>query len=125
MYTYLTHGEISIGTGANMIQPGSPRRSNFFYKGTLNIDSNASLTFSHNVVSSDGGAVHLRNGELIINTNAKLNFTHNSARLGGAVYLNNLYRHAQMQCIFTTIAVHWEEAYTSCMELCILTPINL
>ena len=88
---YLAHGEISIGTGSNVIFAYNHAEHGgaiYLYKGTLNIDSNTKLTFSNNVVSGEGGAIHLRNGELVINTNAKLNFTHNSARLGGAVYLH-------------------------------------
>ena len=88
---YLAHGEISIGTGSNVIFTHNYAQHGgaiYLINGTLNIDSNASLTFSHNIiVSNEGGAVHLQNGELVINTNAKLNFTYNSARLGGAVYL--------------------------------------
>ena len=88
---YLTNGQISIGTGSNVIFAYNQAQHGgaiFLINGTLNIDSNASLTFSHNVVKDDGGAVYLENGELVVNTNAKMNFTYNSAHLGGAVYLH-------------------------------------
>ena len=58
--------------------------------GALNVDTNASMSFSHNSASTYGGAARLQNGELIINTNVKLNFSNNSALKGGAVNFKNM-----------------------------------
>ena len=54
--------------------------------GVIEIDSKASLRFSHNSADLNGGAIRLDYGELIIKPNANLNFSNNSAVLGGAIF---------------------------------------
>ena len=54
----------------------------------MNIDTDASLIFSHNHAGLDGGAISLVMGDLIISTNAKLNLSNNfCSNAGGALYL--------------------------------------
>ena len=85
----LIHGNITVGVESNVMFT-----YNYAYLGgamwpsqvTLNIDTNASLRFSHNCAGLSGGAVELLNGELIVN-NANLNFNNNSAAYGGAILL--------------------------------------
>ena len=57
--------------------------------GSLIIDSEASLTFSHYSAGINGGAILLQNGKLIATANANMNFSNNSAIYGGAFLLRN------------------------------------
>ena len=61
--------------------------------GTLMVDSEANLRFSHNSAGNSGGAVLLDNGKLIVNANANLNFSNSSAVYGGALQLRNSIAH--------------------------------
>ena len=66
----------------------------------IQIDSNASLTFSHNSADLNGGALRLSNGELIVKPGANLNFNNNFATLGGAIHLINATIHVDTDNIY-------------------------
>ncbi|MCG8621862.1 MAG: hypothetical protein MJE68_07690 [Proteobacteria bacterium] len=58
--------------------------------GSLIIDSEVSLMFSHNSAGTSGGAILLQNGKLVATTNANLNFSNNSGIYGGGLLLRKL-----------------------------------
>ena len=72
----------------------------FLLIGVIQIDSNASLTFSHNSADLNGGALRLSNGELIVKPGANLIFNNNSATLGGAIYLINATIHVDTDNVY-------------------------
>ena len=72
----------------------------FLHNGVIQIDSNASLTFSHNSANLNGGALRLSNGELIVKPSASLNFNNNSGALGGAIFLMNATIHVDTDNIY-------------------------
>ena len=100
---YLNTSTIFVGIESNVVFAYNSAHEGgaiWLINGALNIDTNASLRFSHNHAGWAGGAVHLRlNGELIINTNTNLNFCNNSANIGGAVYLEKSTIHVDTDTI--------------------------
>lgn len=66
---YLTLETMTVGGDSKVVAYNHAHDGGaiFLVNGTLNINSNASLTFSHNAIGSKGGAVYLGNGELITN----------------------------------------------------------
>jgi predicted outer membrane repeat protein len=93
---YMVNGKITVGANSTVIfEYNSVHQYNggggaiIIENGTLNIDKDAYVRFSHNSVGTAGigGAVLLHNGELFVNNNASLTFSNNSALRGGAVYL--------------------------------------
>ena len=109
---HLTNGTITFGNKSNVHfannsvsdYSGGAIWLNY---GALNIDTDASLIFSHNHAGGSGGAVYLQNGELIVNSNAKLNFSNNfSFSEGGALVLDNATIHVDTNnvCFFNNSA---------------------
>ena len=101
---FLMNGSITFGYKSNVHFTNNLVRfysgaAIFISNGKLNIDNDASLTFSHN--HANIGAVYLQNGGLIANRNAKLNFSNNFAfSTGGALVLDNATAHFYTDAVY-------------------------
>ena len=101
----LTIGMITIGNESNVYFANNTAYSGgaiWLSDGTLNIDTDASLTFSHNnsAYGLGGGAIYLQNGDLIVNSNTKVNFRNNFAFTeGGALLLDNATIHVDTDTV--------------------------